>query len=324
MNTATSRNESHELSAVSDMADDDNNVKVLRETFPERRAAQSISGRRNPIATDVWQDTLALLCEANYRVRADYARALTIFIQSEIPREHGLRREHTLRLPRPSPLVTDASTLDCTTRFLHALHASAYALATSPALGISPTKVVPFDSEVLSTNSTREYAELRTETDGTDELRINVMDFTSIATPLVEVSHPQTELGRRPPNGEARRGSSRSRTPSLPLSLLEPISTSFVAPSMCSANISDYGHLVAILSSAYERTPSKSLLCGVPMLFMLDEVTCPAIPKEDKVMAVRRRALREVIAEVWSVIGQVLDSQEIKELAETVSIHVSL
>lgn len=308
---------------MSDPSDDGSDTQVEKKIFPMRDGtAQSISGRRNPIATEVWQDTLALLCEASYKIRADYARALTIFIKSEIPREHTLRREHMQRHPRLAPLMTDTSILDdSTTRFLHALHASAFALATSPALGISPSNVVGSDSEVLYKASTRGFTELRTETDGTDELRINVAPE---AVPLVDASHAQTESVRRAPSGDAKRGSSRPRTPSLPLSLLEPISTAFVAPSMCSANISDYCRLVAILSSTYERTPSKSLLCGVPMLFVLDEVTCSAIPKEDKYLLVRRRALREIIAEVWGVIGLVLDSQEIKELAKTVSIYISL
>ncbi|KAF8341321.1 uncharacterized protein EI90DRAFT_3150476 [Cantharellus anzutake] len=316
---ATSRNETHEPSAVADPADDHSDVQNERESLPKRAGTvhSGIGRRHNPIAPDVWQDTLALLCEANYGVRADYTRALTVFIKSEIPRER--RRDHVQRLPRPTPLVLDTSMPDETTRFLHALHASAYALATSPSLGISPSSTVATDSENPSKSTRLVYSEPPTATTAstTDTVRVNVINSTPVGTPVVESFPVEVEPARKASHGEAKRGSSRSRTSSLPLSLLEPISTSFVAPSTCSANISDYSHLVTILSAAYDRTPFKALMCGVPMLFALDEATCTAIPKGDKQMLVRRRALREALARIWDAIGSTLDSQEIKDLAAT-------
>ncbi|KAH9918217.1 uncharacterized protein BXZ73DRAFT_92274 [Epithele typhae] len=85
--------------------------------------------RRTKVTPEVWQDTLSLLCDREYVVRADYAKALVEYIDNEIPN------------PSAKPLAEcptqQAKTLktiiygDSTTRFLHALNGYAYALLVS-------------------------------------------------------------------------------------------------------------------------------------------------------------------------------------------------
>jgi protein EFR3 len=273
--------------------------------------AGSMTGRRNPISPVVWQETLALLCDANFGTRAEYVRALALFIKSEIPKEVD-PENGGLRSGRKS---VDYSNSDETTRFLHALHASTFTLAVSPSLGLSsaPSSDAPShaSTQILTENDT----DVENETRNTD---INIIGPSSVGTLTASAQlGPPPMFERKPPEG--KRGSSRSRTGSLALSLLEPVPTHLIAPAPSPATPSDYSHLVTILTSPYEKSPVRALLTGVPMLLALDMASCVPVSGADEATVARRHALREVVVRVWSVIGRVFDSPEIRQLSENVS-----
>lgn len=76
--------------------------------------ASTLVLRRNPVSYDVWADTLSLLCDRDYTVRAAYTRALVLYIEKEMPM-----------------LLNDSrATLD----FCNLLYASIYVLALSDRL----------------------------------------------------------------------------------------------------------------------------------------------------------------------------------------------
>nr|P0CN37.1 RecName: Full=Protein EFR3 [Cryptococcus neoformans var. neoformans B-3501A] len=58
----------------------------LTPLFEYLRPQAHRSSRRNPISPEVWQETLPLLCEADYSVRSTYARALILFLETEMQR----------------------------------------------------------------------------------------------------------------------------------------------------------------------------------------------------------------------------------------------
>ena len=100
--------------------------------------------RRTKISPEVWQDTLTLLCDGDYAVRADYAQALVSYIEFEIPRKgdhtgpDGIKRSASLTEGPAKQAKTVAAIMygDSVTRFLNALHAYVCALATTASLGI--------------------------------------------------------------------------------------------------------------------------------------------------------------------------------------------
>lgn len=95
------------------------------------------SKRRSPVSPLVWQDTLPLLCESTYAVRAAYARALILYIEKEMPRED----RHSTGSGDPA-----------TWRFCNALHATIYTLAMSSFLGTgSPTPTPKQQSPAATT-----------------------------------------------------------------------------------------------------------------------------------------------------------------------------
>ena len=100
--------------------------------------------RRTKISPEVWQDTLILLCDGDYAVRADYAQALVSYIDFEIPRKgdhagpDGIKRSTSIDEGQAKQAKTTIAIIygDSVTRFLNALHAYVYALATTVSLGI--------------------------------------------------------------------------------------------------------------------------------------------------------------------------------------------
>ena len=99
--------------------------------------------RRTKISPEVWQDSLTLLCDGDYAVRADYAQALVSYIEFEIPRKgdhtgpDGIKRSASISEGPVKQAKTAAAIMygDSVTRFLNALHAYVYALATTLSLG---------------------------------------------------------------------------------------------------------------------------------------------------------------------------------------------
>ena len=100
--------------------------------------------RRTKISPEAWHDTLTLLCDGDYAIRADYAHALVSYIGSEIAREgnhpgpDGTRRRANTTEGAAKQTKTATSIMygNSVMGFLNALHACVSTLATTTSLGI--------------------------------------------------------------------------------------------------------------------------------------------------------------------------------------------
>lgn len=266
--------------------------------------------RRTRVRPDTWQDTLALLCESEYPVRAEYARALVVYIKEETPREL-LPTESVgeLGLARKSRAEQNARRMptllgDVTARFLHALHASAYSLAVSSSLGLSSVTPPQSHSQTSSTHA-----------------------MTSENVP-VSSEPATTEGGDSEKAGEEKERPASRRTPvhrprqlSLALSLLEPAPEQLPQTGPTPVGPSDYSHLLEVLTAAHEQLPTRSLLSGVPMLLALDAATQGEFA-DGEAASLRRRAVRELVGRLWLVIARVWECEQLQACADKVRLHL--
>lgn len=260
--------------------------------------------RRTRVRPDTWQDTLALLCESEYGVRAEYARALVVYIKDETPREvlpsEAVGELGLARKSRAEQNARRVPTLlgDVTARFLHALHASAYTLAVSSSLGLS-TVTPQSHSQTSSTHAvtaenTALSSEPATTVDGGDSEKV-------------------TQEKERP--ASRRTPVHRPRQLSLALSLLEPAPEQLPQTGPTPVGPSDFSHLIAVLTAAHEQLPTRSLLSGVPMLLALDAATQGEFANGEAA-SLRRRAVWELVGHLWLVIARVWECDKLRACAE--------
>ena len=314
--------------------------------------------RRTKISPEVWQDTLTLLCDGDYAVRADYAQALVSYINFEIPRKgdhtgpDGIKRASLTEGPaKQTKTATAIMYGDSLTRFLNALHAYLYALATAASLGIgtgaqnsvspSPT---PSQNDIPADHDTPAALALSAE--------INVIPPTPLESShkLIvtddtekngeedekkeEAVQPETngngngrveEPNRDSPSHsepQSRRstiaGTRVTRHTSGMQRLLDSLPTGPQYKESSSATLSDYGHILSILVAVHEHLPVRALLTSAPMLLALDDASKQYREREPQ----RYNALQEVLARVWLTVGKVWDCAAILEGAENVR-HVA-
>jgi hypothetical protein len=254
----------------------------------------TLHSRRTKVPAEVWQDTLSLLCNEDYSVRADYSDALVFYIENEMPKQgdradvDGVKRTR-LVAEGPRWQSTNATMQgDVGTKFLNAVHAYVYTLATTSFLedasSLSPTPdIVP------------RYPSGRSEKSST---RTNETHHTSFDRPSITVS----------PAPRSRKNSGLRC-----LFEHEPVNAAKTA----SASASDYAHILAILSALHQQMPVRGLLTGVPMLLAL-EAAVKASEFNDPIPAQRAQAIREIIARVWSVVAKTWDCPELLEIAQNV------
>ncbi|KAG8692823.1 plasma membrane localization protein [Ceratobasidium sp. 395] len=270
----------------------------------EKLAVTTSSGRRNPISPEVWQESLAALAESSYGVRSMYARTLELYIRSELPpepygAEDGISDGEPIKRVHPAALMSkigrQSQFSDANYRFLNALHAAAYTLAASSALGLSSDQT----AGTSQASSTQALA----------PAPINVIPATPAGTPSKEVPPPVA-------TDENKRAPSRGRSVSGALALLDP--TLGPSSGFRPASPSDFAHLVTVLCAIHERLPTRSLFSGVPMLLALDQATSAIVDSDDANNGrARKQAVREVIARTWITIGKMWECEEIVEIAET-------
>lgn len=291
------------------------------------------NSKRNPIPAELWQETLALLCESEYSIRADYARASVLFLQKEVPKEAWIAEAagaDDSRRNRSTLSSSLANGSDETTRFLHALNASAFTLAVSPALGLSsstPPSASPSHQSssqaLVAGNGNAPPAPDRTtaETEPVSMTQINVIPPTPMNAPNGGEALPNATPAAPGKPELKRMPTARARKTSLAMSLLDPPPNQLVSPAPAPATPSDYSHLLEILKTAYEITPARAVLAGVPMLLALDGVAQSELAQGDEATKARRQGVRQVVAELWGIIGQIFEVPEVREAAETVSSH---
>lgn len=269
----------------------DSSTSAANLSNPASKDVHLKPSRRTKVSPEIWQDTVAYLCDSDYSVRADYAGAVIAYLKNEVPKLPVPSDTDIVRKPRGSDgparqAVTISSVMygDPTTRLLHALHAHLYVLATSATLG--------FDSSPSSPSAT--------------------------ATP--GNSSPANTNRDSPQESQGRRSTSiapRSRKTSVTLRLLQNAPKRLSMAATASATLSDYSSVLAVLSTIQENLPIRGLLTGIPMLLALDGA-CQCDSSADSVAIERICILKQIIARVWLSIGKTWNCQEVVEIAEKV------
>lgn len=266
----------------------------------EKLAVTTSSGRRNAISPDAWQESLAVLSESSFGVRALYARTLETYLRTEMSPEpfgaqDGIPDDASIKRVHPAAAMSkigrQSQFSDATFRFLNAFHASAYTVAISSALGI------PTDQNTGASQASSSQALTPTA--------INVVP----ATPIKETP-PADEISKR----TASRG---GRSVTGALALLDP--TLGPSSGFRPASPSDFAHLLSLLCAVHERLPLRGLFTGVPMLLALDQATSLIVDGDPNNAKGRKQAAREVIAQTWVTIGKMWECEEVVKVAEAVS-----
>jgi hypothetical protein len=275
-------------------------------------SAQEPQGRpskRTRVSPEIWHDTLSLICDSDYAVRADYAEALVFYLRTEIRKRgdfadaDGVKRIRSLA-EGPIQQATKMKLLiqgDFATRALNATHAYIYMLATASSLG--------FDA---SSQGSSAYSA------AVDTPSVNILPPTPSTNP--------PSLSGRPENldlhqAQAQRQQPRRSMTNPPRKVSVVQRAMDALPSRISASTaataSDYTHILVMLTVVHEQLPVRGLLSGVPMLLKLDGITNIDDPI-DAATTQRLWAIKEVIAKVWLVIGNVWACSELVKLAEKV------
>ncbi|ORY35419.1 hypothetical protein BCR39DRAFT_509555 [Naematelia encephala] len=253
------------------------------------------TGRRNPIAPEVWQETLPLLCESKFAVRIAYARALILYIENELPRDKQ-------RSPSPANIF----------RFCNAVHASIYTLAMSSCLGSGDSDSLAASAQpspIVPSTAPEESKTDRERSQGEKGVSFNIIEPTPSTT-------PGTGSGSGTP---PKRSSRAARRVSLPLNR---INSSGVLSSFDNvATPYDFAAIIKILEELNAAVPAAALYTGAPMLLALDKdagtelVRRPGDGRQGAWVLERKRAIREVVAIVWRRLGDKRGVKVVEDLA---------
>ena len=286
------------------------------------------ASRRNNVSPESWQETLALLCESNYRIRAMYARSLASFVRQEVKTEPFVQKEETGENPmlakmkivvdpsfkassRPSILVADP-----VSRFLNALHGSIFSLVMAQADGeqrqsSSATGDSDSDSDVdapmanitivppsVSHLPSPVAKEMPDTSPVAPPSSSEPLTMPTAASSIMESPH-SSNIPLDVPNWHRHQHGHRGRKLSIAMSLLEPANN----PVMPSPTLSDFALLRELLLTAHQQVPTRALLTGVPMLLALDKNlrTAKGLGSE------RTKAARELLCVVWMSVGHIWD-----------------
>ncbi|KAK6910623.1 hypothetical protein I203_104655 [Kwoniella mangroviensis CBS 8507] len=294
---------------------------------PSLQRIHNKSSRRNSISPEVWQETLPLLCESDYAVRITYARALLLFLETELPRGSSTNNNKS---------GSDSSIY----RFCHALNASIYTLLMSNCLGagvvdeqstLPSPEVGTITPSLVPDQHTINTADEQPQKSGKDERDRNGsvsgkekekgVSFNLISpTP-----NSASGNGNSPASGNVtptgKKGNTRpTRRPSLPLNRLQSYVTLNSFDNV--ATPLDFSCALTILKEIFEIQPIPSLITSVPMLLALDkdagnELTRrPNDGRNGSWVLERKRAIRELVCMVWKVVGEKWGVGQIQDIAQ--------
>ena len=271
---------------------------VTKQSEASRKARDESISRRTKVPPDVWQDTLSLLCDSDSTVRNECSAALIYYIVEEMPkhgenndilkhaRKSGDNSPRHIQIAHAFPRMTDTGS-----KFLNALYAYVYIVATSPALGVP--------SNALSIQVPDEPSTIIVEDDPGNPRTSNDNSSNSQSNnrrSLTNVHGPRT------------------RKESLVLQLLDKTPSRLTTSAQASEQ--DYANLLKILTTVQVQLPIRGLLVGLPMILALDAVA--RTPDCDSPAMQQIIAIRTIIAHVWLTIGQVWTVHAVIALAEKV------
>lgn len=260
--------------------------------------------QRRRVSGEIWYETLNLLCDGDYAVRSDYAHTLVTYLRQEFAKRgdpSSIKRSRRATEESSPFQVNNISLLlfgDTGTRSLHAIHAYLFMLATSTSFGpvtdLSPSPAYSLNGDLPSIGVSSTIAS--TDPPG-----------KSMETAEIQLSRPSS----------SRRSAgtiTRSRRPSNTQRLFECTPQKVSSASL--ASLSDHALILHVLTAIHEEVPIRGLLTGIPMLLSLDAAS--QIDESDLSARQRAKAVQEVIARVWLVVGQVWECAELIKLAESV------
>lgn len=262
---------------------------------PDMRDVHIRPSRRTRIPPEVWQDTLILLCDRDYAVRADYAVALISYLRFETPNlgdradVDGPKRRWSLADGPTEKAHTTAAIVhgDATMRLLNALHAYIYVLATASNIDIHSYASTNQEHPTASSGNTRE------------------------GPASVDPDQSHDQMSRR-----SLALSPRVRKTSFIMRAMANMPKRISQSTPPAATLSDYGNMLAVLTTVQEYLPIRGLLTGIPMLLALDNAMCEG--HETRTEAPFVPAARQLVARTWKVIGDVWKCPDIIQRTEQV------
>ncbi|KAF8272538.1 hypothetical protein EI94DRAFT_1796139 [Lactarius quietus] len=273
----------------------------------ERADGETHLTNRTKISPETWQDTLNFICDADFSVRADYANALLVYLESEISMRgeymdgDGVRRKAPLAVSHVQQAGNMMAVLhgDESTRLLHSIHVYLYILATSPVFH----------------DSTRTPSSARS-TIHEDSAAINVIPATPGASNEgFGDAEDRSSLARSQHGKPSFSLPGRSRKQSLVRRMVSRLPSRITPTSPPLATASDYRNIASILAKVHEHLPVRGLLTGVPFLIVLSSIA-HVDDSTDPGSLGRVWAIREIISRTWLVLGRAWDCSELTELAE--------
>ncbi|KAJ9101931.1 hypothetical protein QFC19_005012 [Naganishia cerealis] len=291
------------------------------------------SGRRNPVSPEIWQDSLPLLCEATYAVRAEYARSLVLYLRREFPASVriltiGMGAEHGIHLKQARLGAI---------RFLHAMNATIYTLAISNRLGYAgparpgaPT-VAPMIQEIAPTPLYDSPAPATPNTAKSVKTPVR-----AVPTPRPLDRHADSPEQEERPGPPLQRRS--SKLVSLPVHRLngfalgETIAEHALAEdtneSMVVAAPEDYLALASIIETTLHALPIESGIIVIPMLIAIDndagQILVPRPSEDDEddrhFSVQRRRACKEIVCAAWQEIATHYSMSELINTVEQIRV----
>ena len=261
---------------------------------PDMRDVHLRPSRRTPIPPEVWQDTLILLCDRDYAVRADYAVALVSYLRRETSKlgdrtdVDGPKRRWSLADGPTEKAHTTAAIAhgDATTRLLNALHAYIYVLATASNIDLH-SYASNQERPATSSGNTRE------------------------GPASVDPDQSHDQMSRR-----SLALSPRVRKTSFIMRAMANVPKRISLSNPPAATLSDYGNMLAVLTVVQEHLPMRGLLTGVPMLLALDNAICEG--HENRTATPFVPAARQLVARTWKVIGELWKCPDIIQRTEQV------
>ena len=291
---------------VADSAQPQNGDDTAR-TSIER--AEAHLTKRTTISPENWQDTLNLICNVDFSVRSDYARALVVYLESEVSSRGEYTDGDGVRRSRPSAAsqIQQAGNMiaarygDKATRFLHAIHVYLYILATSP------TFHNPAHSPSPALSPIRDVTEAITVIPATPD------DSREVVGGVEDRSSPaRSQYGRH-----SLSLPTRARKISLVRRIISRLPSRITPSSLPLATASDYRNIVSIMTTIHEGLPVHGLFTGVPFLRTLSSVI-HVDDIADSACLGRIWMLREVVSRVWLTLGEAWHCKELVAMAEKV------
>ena len=292
------------------------NRDMLTRIYTERADGGPRLTKRTKISPETWQDTLNLICNVDFSVRSDYARALVVYLESEISTRgeytdgDGVRRDRPLTVSQIQHAGNVIATLygDKATRFLHAIHVHLYILATSPTFHSPARSPSPVHSPVRDVPEA--VMVIPATPDTSREAFGGVEDRSSPAR-----SHNGRHSLSLP---------SRARKLSLVRRIISRLPSRIAPSSLPLATASDYRNIGSILARIHEKLPIHGLLTGVPFLLALSSVMhADDVNITDSACLGRIWSMREMISRVWLIIGEAWSCSALVEMAQKVDTSFS-